>query len=161
MIQKRSITMYHSSWKEYVCAVLFILGVFLANIGHHLMIAGEDLALIGFFMIPAGIVISVVSILIRIRIHDQAVPVTQLEGIRSGIVSSMGMLPLNLLSVLLCANGAMALLTGFAVSKAIENYNWGSTLSFVVLVIITVVLLQDQSMKAHDLKRLEKMHAES
>ena len=47
------------------------------------------------------------------------------------------------------------------VSKAIENYNWGSTLSFVVVVIIAVFLLQDQSMKAHDLKRLEKMQTES
>ena len=86
-----------------------------------LLIAGEDLALIGFFMIPAGIIISVVSVLARIRIHDQAVPVTQLEGIRKGIVSSMGMLHLNLLSALLCANAAMTLLTGILVSKAIEN----------------------------------------
>ena len=73
----------------------------------------------------------------------------------------MGMLHLNLLSALLCANAAMTLLTGILVSKAIENYNWGSTLSFVVVVIIAVILLQDQSMKAHDLKRLEKMQTES
>ena len=153
--------MYRCSWKEYIFTVLFILGVFSANIGYHFMIAGEDLALIGFFMIPAGIIISVVSVLARIGIHDQAVPVTQLEGIRKGIVSSMGMLHLNLLSALLCANAAMTLLTGILVSKAIENYNWGSTLSFVVVVIIAVILLQDQRMKAHDLKRLEKMQTES
>ena len=153
--------MYRCSWKEYIFTGLFILGVFITNIGYHFMIAGEDLALIGFFMILAGIIISVVSVLARIRIHDQAVPVTQLEGIRKGIVSSMGMLHLNLLSALLCANAAMTLLTGILVSKAIENYNWGSTLSFVVVVIIAVFLLQDQSMKAHDLKRLEKMQTES
>lgn len=34
-------------------------------------------------------------------------------------------------------------------------------MSVVVVVIIAVFLLQDQSMKAHDLKRLEKMQTES
>lgn len=46
--------MYRSTWKEYIFTVLFIPGVFITNIGYHFMIAGEDLALIVFLMIPAG-----------------------------------------------------------------------------------------------------------